>query len=163
MRLIVLLMSAAFVVGSGWSSVSAQAAEDPATAPAPNVPLPGVGSPFDDEDAIQPRFAEAVPMVQVLRAVRDQDLKRFRGAFTKKVAAGIKTEADWAKGLTYYTQRIAGFCGRQQDLADITFVFDPDPQAEDESAGQLTVVFRGRRRFEVRVVLENFAWKIDEK
>jgi len=131
---------------------------------APESPLPGgSGGPFDEKDLIQPRFAEAVPMVQVLRAVRDHDLKRFKTAFTQKVAEGIKNDSDWAKGLAYYTQRIAGFCGRQQDLADITFVFDPDPQLEDESAGQLTVVFRGRRRFEVRVVLENFAWKIDEK
>ncbi len=112
----------------------------------------------DEPDALQPRFAEATPMVVVLRAVRDQSVETFRSAFSDAVRARVTEPTEWQEGLTFYTRRLAAFCEHPDDFEDITFVYEGDGEQ-----GVLTVVYHGRVRFDVAVARDGFDWLIAEQ
>ena len=109
-------------------------------------------------DELQPRFVEARPFVEVLRAVRDQDVETFRNAFSQEVRDNVADEADWQAGLTYYTEMVASFCTDPEDFKDITFLFEGD-----NNLGELTIIYHGRRQFVVSVKREGFRWLINDK
>ncbi len=133
-------------------------------------------------DPLQPRFPEAEPMVLLMRSIRDQDPRAFRASFSRRVQLLVPDEADWRSGLAYYTRRFAAFCGRVDDLEDVTFMFVPKPTRTrvniddsddsrpgdrelpvDTASGEIVVIYQGREQFRVNLVREAFDWRVDEK
>ncbi|CAN0396093.1 unnamed protein product [Phaeothamnion confervicola] len=108
-------------------------------------------------NAQESKLAQAQPMLVVLRASRDGDVKLFKSAFSKAVLEEAKTEKrDW-KELSKSTYAALKKEFVAYKLADFTFYF-----AGNDQGGDLTVFFKGKPSEKIQVVHEANGWKLNE-
>ena len=95
-------------------------------------------------------------MVAILEAAKDSDAKKFKGAYSERIQAEDR-QKDWGQNLKEAQATMKEKFGDYQ-LSDFAFSF-----AGDDLKGKLAVLFKDTKQFELAIVKEDGAWKLDER
>ncbi len=100
-----------------------------------------------------PELAQAVPVWNLFKASRDDDLDLFKSIWTKKRAAELET-AGWAVAMKSWQEGITGALESGFTLADFTFEY---------REGKVFLTFKGEGFPGLRVQEEDGVWRMSER
>jgi hypothetical protein len=99
---------------------------------------------------------EAAPVIAVLKAVKESDVKAFKNAYSKRIRED-KDQGDWDKNLKEAQDNIRKMYGDYQ-LGDFTFTFDGD-----EEMGKVSFTHKNGKQLDLDVIKEGKEWKVDKR
>jgi hypothetical protein len=100
-----------------------------------------------------PELAQAVPVWNLFKACRDNDLDLFKSIWTKERTAELEAEG-WEKSLEFWRGEIAGAVESGFTLADFTF---------DYRDGRVHLTFKGEGFSGLDVEEEDGVWRMSER
>lgn len=103
--------------------------------------------------AQKPVPAQAKPLVDVLVSVKENDLQRFRSAFSEKINY---QEKDWNTNLAEGRKNLLAKFG-DYSLKDFEFIFSGDNQE-----GKVVLYYQNQPHFSMAVVKEPKGWKLND-
>ena len=99
---------------------------------------------------------EAAPVIAVLKAVKESDVKAFKNAYSRRIRED-KDQGDWDKNLKEAQDNIRKMYGDYQ-LGDFTFTFDGD-----EEMGKVSFTHKNGKQLDLDVIKEGKEWKVDKR
>jgi hypothetical protein len=106
------------------------------------------------EAQIEKSPPEAAPVIAVLKAVKDSDVKAFKGAYSQRIRED-KAQGDWEKNLKEAKANLKKLYGDYQ-LGDFTFTF-----RGDKEKGKVSFTHKKGKELELDVIKEAGEWKVD--
>ncbi len=96
---------------------------------------------------------QAKPILDVLVSVKENDIQRFRSAFSTKI---VREKKDWDNNLKEGKKNLLARFGNY-DLQDFEFLFSGDTEE-----GKVVLYFQNEPQFSLAVVKEPKGWKLNE-
>jgi len=116
---------------------------------------------------IQPEsIRQSEPVIALLKAIKENNVALLQSAYSDRMKARFMKEnrfrGDWHNVLEYLAGVVRhGIFGKggfgDYNLKDFRFIY-----SGSESAGEVTLIFKGREDGALDVIKENGNWKIDE-
>ena len=100
-------------------------------------------------------ISQAEPFLEVMQAIKSNDVNLFKNAFSKKIQEENKN-TDWAKNLVDTKASFEYYFGKKCKLNEIEFFYD-------KTINLLSVNYKGKEQFRLFVVMENNNWKLNER
>ena len=95
-------------------------------------------------------------MLAVLEAAKAGDLSTFKNAYSSRIRDDA-AQGDWSKNLAEARANLTRMFGDYR-LDDFGFAFTGGGER-----GRLTLSYKGQPQFDLAVVREDGAWKLDER
>jgi hypothetical protein len=99
---------------------------------------------------------EAAPIIAVLKAIKESDIKAFRNAYCERIRED-KDQGDWEKNLKEAQGNLKKLYG-DYDLKEFAFSFDGDADK-----GKVSITHKGNKSVALRVIKEDGEWKVNER
>ncbi len=96
---------------------------------------------------------QAKPLVDVLVSVKENDLQRFKNAFSQKINY---KEKDWNTNLAEGRKNLLAKFG-DYNLKDFEFIFSGDNQE-----GKVVLYYQNQPHFSMAVIKEPKGWKLND-
>ena len=98
----------------------------------------------------------SAPMIAVLEAAKNSDVTMFKAAYSKRIQHE-EQHSDWSKNLQEAQANMKKKYGDYQ-LSDFSYSF-----VGNDLNGKVTLSFKGKKQFELPVVKEDGAWRLDAR
>lgn len=99
---------------------------------------------------------EAAPVIAVLKAVKESDVKAFRNAYSRRIRED-KEQGDWGKNLREARDNLKKMYGDYR-IADFTFTYDGDTEM-----GKVSFTHKNGKQLDLDVIKEEREWKVDKR
>ena len=99
---------------------------------------------------------EAAPVIAVLTAVKESDVKAFRNAYSQRIRED-KDQGDWGKNLKEAKDNLKKMYGDYR-ITDFTFTFDGDKER-----GKVSFAHKHGKQLDLDVIKEEREWKVDKR